>query len=295
MRTTRPGVMSVSATSSFYTRKTYLMNNPIKLGLAAALAATVMAGSFVPAQAAGDARVRVIHASPDAPAVDVYVNGGKAFSNAPFKGITPYAKLPAGSYLVQVVPAGKTIAEGPVVISATLALEGGKDYSVAATGKLANIAPQVYVDNNSAPAAGKAHVRLVHLSPDAPAVDIIVPAANNLKLFSNIAFKGAGDYTPVDAGTYAVAVNAAGTSTTALNVPGLVLKSGTVYTVWAFGLLAGNPALSAGVSVDMEMHTLPATGGSTADLAMANMGTVLAAVMLALGAGAALRMATLRK
>ncbi|MGD8735495.1 MAG: DUF4397 domain-containing protein, partial [Anaerolineae bacterium] len=36
-------------------------------------------------------RVRVVHASPDAPAVDVWVNGAVAFSNAPFEGITDYA------------------------------------------------------------------------------------------------------------------------------------------------------------------------------------------------------------
>lgn len=270
------------------------MNKVIKFGMVAALAASVIGGSFASVQAAGDARVRVIHASPDAPNVDVYVNGGKAFANAPFKGITAYAKLPAGSYLVQVVPAGKSVAEGPVVISATLALEGGKDYSVAAIGKLAAIGAQVFVDNNGAPAAGKAHVRLVHLSPDAPAVDIVVPAANNLKLFSNIAYKGAGDYTPVAAGSYNLLVNAAGTSTTALKVDGLNLKPGTVYTVWAFGLLAGTPALSAGVSADMEMHSLPATGASSTDLLAQNAGLLIALALVSVAGAAALRVSARR-
>jgi hypothetical protein len=260
VRLAAAGVLTVSAVNSHRTRR--ISMNVVKGLLVAGFAAVSMGATAFGVQAAGDARVRVIHASPDAPAVDVYVNGSKAFSNAPFKGITPYAKLPAGSYKVQVVPAGKTVAEGPVVIDATLALEAGKDYSVAAAGKLANIAPQVYVDDNRAPAAGKAHVRFVHLSPDAPAVDIVVPAANNLKLFSNVAFKGAGPYTPVDAATYDVAVNAAGTSTTALSVPGLSVAQGKVYTVWAFGLLSGEPKLSAGVSVDAEVHTLPTTGGA---------------------------------
>ena len=59
------------------------------------------------------ARVRVVHASPDAPAVDIWVDGSIAFSNAPFKGITDYASLAAGTYNVQVSPTGAT---EPIVI-----------------------------------------------------------------------------------------------------------------------------------------------------------------------------------
>jgi hypothetical protein len=106
------------------------------------------------------ARVRVVHASPDAPAVDVLVNDGAAFTNAPFKGITDYASLDTGTYNIKVVPTGAT---EPVVIEADLALEA-KDYTVVAVGLLENIEPLVLIDNNSAPAAGKAHVRFVHAS-----------------------------------------------------------------------------------------------------------------------------------
>jgi len=202
------------------------------------------------------ARVRVVHASPDAPAVDVLVNNGVAFSNAPFKGITGYAALNTGTYNVKVVPTGAT---SPVVIQADLTLEA-KDYTVVAVGKLADIEPLVLVDNNSAPAAGKAHVRFVHASPDAPAVDIAVKGGP--VLFSNVAFKGVGDYTPVDAGTYDLEVRLAGTQTVALAVPGLTLNDGTVYTVFAMGLAGGAPALMAVPSVDnAEPAVLPATGG----------------------------------
>ncbi|MGQ9767028.1 MAG: DUF4397 domain-containing protein [Anaerolineae bacterium] len=204
-------------------------------------------------------RVRVVHASPDAPAVDVLVNGSVAFSNAPFKGITPYAPLTAGSYDVKVVPTGAT---EPVVISANLTLEADKDYTVVAVGKLANIEPLVLVDNNSAPAPGKAHVRFVHASPDAPAVDIAVKGGP--VLFSNVAFKGVGDYLPVDAATYDLEVRLAGTNTVALEVPGLKLDAGTVYTVFAMGLATGQPALMAVPSVDATAGpaVLPTTGSS---------------------------------
>jgi hypothetical protein len=220
----------------------------------------------------GKARVRVVHASPDAPAVDVLVNDGVAFSNAPFKGITDYASLDPATYNVKVVPAGAT---EPVVIQADLALEA-KDYTVVAVGLLENIEPLVLVDNNSAPAAGKAHVRFVHASPDAPAVDVAVKGGP--VLFSNVAFKGIGDYLPVDAATYDLEVRLAGTDTVALNVPGLSLTAGTVYTVFAMGLAGGDPALMAVPSADaMTGGMLPETGG-------VNIASLYAPIALALGA-----------
>ena len=248
------------------------------LVLSLALSVTAMADGH-------EARVRVVHASPDAPAVDVWVNGAVAFSNAPFKGITDYAKLEPGSYSVQVTPTGAT---EPIVIDANLDLATQTDYTVVAVGQLANIEPLVLVDNNSAPAAGKAHVRFVHASPDAPAVDIAV-ANGGPVLFSNVEFKGVGDYLPVDAGTYDLEVRVAGTDTVALSVPGVALADSTVYTVFAMGLAGGEPALTAVPSMDASYPvatTLPVTGGETTSLWLV---AVLGAGLALLAGGLVLR------
>jgi LPXTG-motif cell wall-anchored protein len=226
------------------------------------------------------ARVRVVHASPDAPAVDVWVNDSVAFSNAPFKGITDYAELAPDAYRVRVSPTGAT---EPIVIDATLDLVAETDYTVVALGQLADIEPLVLVDNNSAPAAGKAHVRFVHASPDAPAVDIAV-ANGGPVLFSNVSFKNIGDYLPVDAGTYDLEVRVAGTETVALSVPGVMLGEGNVYTIFAMGLAGGEPALTAVPSLDASHNVatpimLPATGGEMNNLGLiALLGTGLALV-----------------
>ncbi|MGC9356555.1 MAG: DUF4397 domain-containing protein [Anaerolineae bacterium] len=234
----------------------------------------------------GMARVRVVHASPDAPAVDVWVEGNVAFSGAPFKGITDYASLDPATYNVKVVPAGAT---EPVVIEADLNLAANTDYTVVAVNTLENIEPLVLVDNNSQPAEGKAHVRFVHASPDAPAVDIAV-AGGGPVLFSNVAFKGVGDYLPVDAGTYDLDVRVAGTEDVALNVPGVTLKEGTVYTIFAMGLAGGEPALTAVPSVDASYTAstalLPESGGA---LNFGLMAALVVAGLALLGTGLALR------
>jgi LPXTG-motif cell wall-anchored protein len=222
----------------------------------------------VPALADGhEARVRVVHASPDAPAVDIWVNGAVAFSNAPFTGITNYASLEPGTYQVQVSPTGAT---EPIVIDANLDLATKTDYTVMAVGTLENIEPLVLIDNNASPAAGKAHVRFVHASPDAPAVDIAV-ANGGPVLFANIPFKGTGDYLPVDAGSYDLEARLAGTDTVALSVPGVMLEEGNVYTIFAMGLAGGQPALMAVPSVDATYDlsmpaTLPTTGGQSTNI-----------------------------
>ena len=51
--------------------------------------------------------VRVAHLSPDAPAVDVRVNGAVAFQNLSFNEVSDYADLPAGALVFALDETGK--------------------------------------------------------------------------------------------------------------------------------------------------------------------------------------------
>jgi hypothetical protein len=209
----------------------------------------IVAVSGVTPAAAGDtARVRVVHASPDAPAVDVYADGTKVLTNVPYKGSSDYLSVPAGPHNFKVFATGANPASDTAVIDADATLAAGKDYTVVAVGMLADIKPAVFEDNNAAPAAGKAHVRVIHASPDAPAVDIAVKGGP--VLFSNLAFPNAAGPSPVDAGTYDLEVRAAGTTTVALPINGVQVQAGKIYTVLAVGLLNGEPPLEALPIVD---------------------------------------------
>jgi Domain of unknown function (DUF4397) len=230
-----------------------------------------MFGIATQAQAAtggNQARVRVVHASPDTPVVDVYVNGVRAFKALAFKEITNYAGLAAGSYRLQVVPAGKSLVQGPMIISTTAKLEAGKDYSVVATGLREAIQPLLLVDNNTLPDPSKARVRFVHLSPDAPVVNVVSSAANNRKLFSKVGFEQAGEYVTMDAGRYNLAVQSAEDDTTLLSLKGVPVGNGQVVTVFGMGLSEGQPTLRAVVSVDAATTKLfPITGDEVAGVA----------------------------
>lgn len=198
----------------------------------------------------GDAMVRVIHASPDAPAVDIFVDGARAIENLAFGEATDYVALPAGEHQVQVAPAGAEATDA--VIDATLTLEGGVWYQVAAVGLLAEITAAVFEVDGSEVDDDKARVRVIHASPDAPGVDVAV--ADGPVLFENIEFPNGTDYAEVDAGTYDLQVRPTGTEDVALDLPGVEFMGGGIYDIFAIGTLA-----------DGTLTVLPLTTGMDDD------------------------------
>lgn len=181
------------------------------------------------------ADVRVVHATADAPAVDVTVNDGAtpAIANLAFPEATGYVNLPAATYNFKVTPNALTT---PVVIDADVPLANGSAYSILAVGTLATIEPLVLTDNNRS-VATEAKVRLVHGSTLASNVDIYVVAAgagiaNASPAFSNIPFKAQTGYVSLAAGEYDVIITPTGTKTEAIKAP-VALENGGVYTAIA--------------------------------------------------------------
>jgi hypothetical protein len=189
------------------------------------------------------ARVMAVHASPDAPAVDLRVDGAIAGTGLAFPNNTGYLNVNAGTRNVKVNVAGTST----TVINADLPLTAGTNYSVFACDSVARLGAVVVTDDLTTPASGKAHVRFVHLSPNAPAVDVAVTAGP--VLFANKSFKGYTAFTPVDAGTYNLEVRVAGTSTVVLSLPGVPLTAGKIYTVFAKGFVGGTGAQALGAQI----------------------------------------------
>lgn len=267
------------------------MNRRLKALTATAFAGVLMLAAVAPTFAADKAMVRVLHASPDAPAVDVYVNGTKALSDVTFKTLSDYLPLDAGQYTLEVKAAGTDT----VVTSADATVEAGQEYTVAAIGKVADIKLTVLVDDGIAE-SGKSKVRVVHFSPDAPPVDVAVAGqAPADALVKNLAYPDATGYLVLDPGTYDLQVRLAGTETVALDLPGTTLDGDTNYTVFAVGLVAadapadqkltvvvGVDATSTGSTVEPPVSS---TVGSTTPAGSA--GTLAAVALGLLAAGGA--------
>tara|TARA_B110000211_G_scaffold171604_1_gene193746 strand:- start:220 stop:1536 length:1317 start_codon:yes stop_codon:yes gene_type:complete len=119
----------------------------------------------------GNAFVRVLHASADAPNVDVLVDGEAALTNVSFQQGSGYISLPEGSTEIDIRVSGtETIA-----VSAELDLLEGGYYSVIAINDVADLALKV-IDDTATFADGDADVRVVHAATVAAEVDIFVTA-----------------------------------------------------------------------------------------------------------------------
>src|SRR5690606_318306 len=88
------------------------------------------------------ARVRVIHASPDAPNVDVLVDDAVALTDVPFPAASDYLPLSSGERNFKVNVAGTAT----TAIDVDVTLGGSTDYSVLAVGFVADIEPLLTVD-----------------------------------------------------------------------------------------------------------------------------------------------------
>ena len=137
----------------------------------------------------GSAQVLVAHASPDAPAVDLLVDNTIVGTNLAFPNSTGYLTVGAGTRNIKVRVAGTTT----TVIDANLPITANTNYTVFAADSVSKLTTIVLTDDLSSPAAGKAHVRFVHLSPNAPAVDVALQGG--AVVFANTAFKGSTAFT----------------------------------------------------------------------------------------------------
>lgn len=133
------------------------------------------------------------------------------------------------------------------MINANIDLTQDQNYSIFAIDTLASLEALVLVDDLTAPASGQAHIRFIHLSPDAPAVDVAPDGGN--ALFANQSFKNATAFTPLPAGSYDLEVRVAGTTTIALDLPPITLEAGKIYTVFAKGLLNGTGSQALGAEI----------------------------------------------
>ena len=189
--------------------------------------------------------VRIFHASPNAPAVDIYLNNKIIARNLSYKQFTPYVSVAPGVYNVRIFPTGTTASP---VINTNYTFRANVIQTIAASGNLNDIELLPFEEPKLPQVPGKAHVRFVHLSPNTPAVDITLPNGN--VIFKDISFEETSEYIPLSAGTYTLQARPTGTTNVVLTVPNVNLRTGRYYTVYAIGLLNETPALEVVIPLD---------------------------------------------
>lgn len=181
--------------------------------------------------------VRFMHGSPGSSRLDVYTGGRRVASNLHYGRHSDYHVMPEGDHEYSLYPAGRRFR--PIVRSRVV-IGPIRRYTIAVSGYPRRVILLPVPDLVPAAAPGMVYIKFVHLSPNAPNLDLILP--DGTALFSNIGYNGRTAYIPLSPGSYTLQVVATGSVRVLMTVPAN-LASGGAYTVYGLGLMgsAANP------------------------------------------------------
>lgn len=182
-------------------------------------------------------RVRFIHASTDASNVDLYIDGIRILKDFSYKEVSNYLSLPAGKHQIDIYPTGNMVS---TVLSRKVMIEQGKHYTLIPTGHVKNLKWLALEDDPLVP-RGESKIRFIHLSPDAPALDIAVNGRD--VIFSNLAFRKHTSYLGLSPMTVDLESRIAGSPNIALPFPQIQLKPNKAYTTLIVGSITSEPGL----------------------------------------------------
>ena len=187
-----------------------------------------------------DPRLYVAHLAPFADeagsSVTVRLNSADTLTEFVYGESTGYLTIPAGKYLVEILPTGTDT----VAISATVNLTNGVDYTAIAIGDGANQDLSILAlgDDNSAPAAGNFALRLGHLAPFANVLDATradIRLQDGTAVLQNVPFGAVADRIELLAGEYDLKITTPGGGITLIDPSPIRFNDGDIVTVLATG------------------------------------------------------------
>ncbi|MBQ4803002.1 DUF4397 domain-containing protein [Aquimarina sp. MMG015] len=213
------------------------------------------------------ASVQLIHNSPDAGPVDVYVENVLTFEDVNFRVASPFFETFAKINLkIDVRPANATATSIPV-LSEIVTLDENNDYIIVVDGlvngsgasalnyEIYDLARQAANDNT------KVDVLVHHGSPDTPSVDIFETAiTNGAELVDNISYTDFDGYQTLDPTAYVLEIREEGT-TNVLNESNADISGfiGQSITIIASGLLTPS---SGNEDQALELYVFTSSGGA---------------------------------
>jgi hypothetical protein len=188
--------------------------------------------------------IRVIHASPDALPMDFKIKDQLLIGSIGYGAATGFQPTDTGWTNYTLRPAGSATGG----LSGSIRLLQDAAYTLIAANSSTNMSGSLTRDPRSIPPSGKAFLRVLHLSSDAPGVQILLGGSI---LYSGRVFSDHANnenllqYKEINAGTQTLELRVPGSSTVLTSLPNVNYLDGHLYTVCLIGFLngTGNTAL----------------------------------------------------
>ena len=181
--------------------------------LAGGMLAATLALAGCGSDSDGEALLRVVHASKDAPPVNIRVDRDTVVRALDYAHSSGFVDADSGIVDIVVeaiIPGGNA----DVITVSGITLENNERYSVMAVGDTAAIEALLVAETAASPAAGEVALAVVHASTMAPAVDVYITAPgamlNGTAPSFTVDFKDQIDVGAVPAGTYQIRIALAG-------------------------------------------------------------------------------------
>lgn len=185
-----------------------------------------------------NANIRVLHALPDAPNVDVYANGKIICTNLDFGSISDYIQLAADTYEFQIYRSG--FYDTPL-LTQNLQLSPGSNYTTSIVSLNGNIFFFKLRDASITSSITSSYLRFINLSESAPLLTLSLP--NDISLFNSVEYLETTGYYPLSSGIYNFKVSFSSANIVAKNIKTVELDNGKLYTIYIIGKLTGKPPL----------------------------------------------------
>lgn len=172
--------------------------------------------------------VRVLHAAPNADAVDIYINDTLFFKELSFTEFSPYVYVPEGNYTMSIYPVNTT--ENPI-LSKYIEIDDDELLTIAIIGDNDNL-DFLFIEEDTESTYGQnSKLRVVNLVPNSPRVNIL--EGENV-LFPNVGYKDITEYKIVSPGTYTLNVELVENGQIVLQNQ-ISITADRVYTLYALG------------------------------------------------------------
>ncbi len=180
-------------------------------------------------------QIRLLHAVPSAPAVDIYANDKLLYKNLSFGQITDYINVSAGQYKVQIFQSGN---KDNLFITENYEVKPNSASTIAVTYENNEISFFVLDDSSKDNKSFLSYVRFINLSPDSRLLSLRLP--ENIVLFDEVSYLETNEHYPLSAGIYNfVVISSDGTFEKYIS--NVKLERKMSITIYVVGLFKRNP------------------------------------------------------